>query len=462
MKGWRSWLQPSLARRLVVAQLLTLALTWLAALGFFAYQVAHDDSVYWPAQIRDRAAMVVSVAGTLADRPEALATALQTIDQVQRHEAGAADEPVGRTAMSVWIDDRLVFDTPGPPGPLTATALDQLERVADGGHLWRVYTHAGADGRVRVTLTRSADSGLVLTTLASKGLLVLPLLMAAPLLWLAAWVSVRLALRPWRRLSDELSQRAPGQLEPLTFQARHRELKPLTTAIDGLLGRVREGLLRERAFVADAAHALRTPLAAMRIHVEALQQLPQPPQAEPLLGGLSQSGERAGRLVSQLLSLTRSEAAPVQRASRIRLDALVQDRLAALQPLADRKQVELEFLCDASEAWIHADAEGLNALLDNLVENAIKYGPADGQVRLRLQQDGGCWQLDVDDQGPGIDPAHHDKVFERFYRVPGQMKPGSGLGLAIARAVVERQGGEIDLGVSALGGLRVRVRWPSA
>lgn len=458
MTSWLGWLRPSVARRLVVAQLLTLALTWFGAVAYFAYQVANDDSAYWPDLIKARTENIVRLAEKLWDQPEALAAALNSIDLVQRHEGGGNDEPVGRTSMAVWVAEQLVFDTPGDPPPMRAQSLNNLERRLEAGRIWRVYTHESSDGRVRVTLTRSADVGLVVYTLASNGLLVLPLLIAMPLLWIAAWISVRLALRPWRQLSAEVERRAPGQLAPLEFRARHQELRPLADSIDALLGRVREGISRERSIVADAAHELRTPIAAMQVHIDALGQLEQSEPAQRLLQGLTKSCDRAGRMVAQLLSLNRSEATSAGMSRQIRLDELVQDRMAAIQPIADLYGVELEFIC-SQRAWINGEPEALASLIDNLTENAIKYGLKGGRVCLSLTARASTVELLVDDQGSGISPHLYSRVFDRFYRVPGQTQSGSGLGLAIALAVAKQHDAGIELDTSPLGGLRVRVEF---
>jgi two-component system sensor histidine kinase QseC len=326
-----------------------------------------------------------------------------------------------------------------------------------------------------VTLLRAGDAPLVLMSLASRGLLVLPLVVSLPLLLLPAWLSVRLALRPWRQLAREMETRTPDDLSPLRFQPRHAELQPLVRALDRLLSRVRDGVQRERSFIADAAHELRTPLAAMRVHVEALQQRPLADGDRHLLDGLGRSGERASRLVAQLLALMRSDA---RRSSpdmgRLSLVALAQDRLAALAPLAEAREVELEF-SGAREALVDGEREGMTSLLDNLIENAIKYSPAGGTVRVSVHasaqtsaqasaNDGPPRaELSVEDEGPGIAPEHRERVFDRFYRVPDQSLPGSGLGLAIVRSVAERHRATLRLDDREHGpGLRVTVGFAAA
>lgn len=458
---------PSLVRRLLLAQLVTLAGLWVAVVVFFALDAARNDDNYDPSLMAARADMVLGVVKALADRPAELQQALQRIDVFQRGEGGEHDHPVSRITMNVWLDEVPIFVSPGQPGLVQPQRHDELERLVAGGTEWRSFTRSTPGSSARVTLLRAGDAPLMLMSLAARGLLVLPLVVSLPLLLLPAWLSVHLALRPWRQLAREMETRAPDDLSPLRFQPRHAELQPLARALDRLLMRVREGVQRERSFIADAAHELRTPLAAMRVHVEALQQRALAEADRHLLDGLGRSGERASRLVAQLLSLMRSDA---RRSSpevgRLSLVELAQDRLAALAPLAQAREVELEF-SGVREALIYAEREGLTSLLDNLVENAIKYSPAGGTVRVSVRLSAQSVQarieLSVEDEGPGIDAEHRERVFDRFYRLPGQTLHGSGLGLAIVRSVAERHGAALRLDDREHGpGLRVTVVFDAA
>lgn len=458
----RAVARPSLVRRLVLAQLVTLACLWVAVVVFFAFDAARNDDSYDPRLMAARADMVLDVVTALADRPDALQKALQRIDVFQRGEGGEPDHPASRITMNVWLGERPIFVSPGQPGLVHPQRRDELERLVAGGAEWRSFTRTAPQSTARVTLLRAGDAPLVLMSLASRGLLVLPLVVSLPLLLLPAWLSVHLALRPWRQLAREMETRAPDDLSPLRFQARHAELKPLTQALDRLLSRVRDGVLRERSFIADAAHELRTPLAAMRVHVEALQQRPLADADRHLLDGLGRSGERASRLVAQLLALMRSDAGRSSPdVGRLSLVELAQDRLAALAPLAEAREVELEF-AGAREALVDGEREGLTSLLDNLIENAIKYSPTGGTVRVSVLssvRDGlPRAELSVEDEGPGIAAEHRERVFDRFYRVPDQTLPGSGLGLAIVRSVADRHGASLRMDDREHGpGLRVTV-----
>lgn len=446
MSWLRRSLQPSLVRRLVVAQGLTLALVWFLAVGLFVQQAAYDDSHYEPKLLAQRADMVLGVVDALLDEPEALQRALEKVDLFQRSEGGVADNSAARTAMTVTHRGRLLYVTPGEPGALASPRLDSLERVSAAGAEWRIFERESSASGARVALVRAGDAGLILSSIMSRGLLVLPLLLSLPFLILPAWFSTRLALKPWKRLATELEARAPDDLTALRFASRHRELVPLTRAIDGLLSRLREGVERERSFIADAAHELRTPLAAIRIHIEALEQVAPSAGVAVLLDGLSKSCGRAARLVSQLLTLMRSDTGRVKAGkAALSVNELAADCLAELEPLALARSIELVYE-GCTDDVLQAERDGLLSMLLNLVENAIKYSPESTVVRVAVAHqapDGLC--LTVEDQGPGVPPALQERVFDRFFRVPGHSQPGSGLGLAIVRAVVVRHSGQVRL-----------------
>ncbi|WP_395408652.1 sensor histidine kinase [Pseudoduganella sp. UC29_106] len=232
--------------------------------------------------------------------------------------------------------------------------------------------------------------------------------------------------------------------------------------INALLLRVSESAERERAFIADAAHELRTPLAAMRVNVEALQRQAADPRQQQLLDGIISSATRATRLVSQLLRLMRSDATAGEMEEALSFDGLVQERMAALSGIADARGVELELSGD-SGLTVAGHKESLVSLVDNLLDNAIKYSRDQGAVHVDLRREGSGAVLRIADQGPGIAPELRERVFDRFFRDPRQTQSGSGLGLAIARAVAVQYGGEIVLdSVDGGAGLLVAVRLPLA
>jgi len=448
----------SLVGRLVLAQMGLVGLLWLGALAYLVNDTARYDEIFEPRLAGPRADMILSVVDALIDEPQKLNATLTLIDAFQRRENHEEDDPALRQSMVVWKGDKLLFVSPGEPGVVRTTKQRQLERVTVSGIPWRTYTQNSQHSDARVTLIRSGHVMSIILALGGRGILILPLLISLPFLVFPAWWSVRVALRPWRRFSEEIASRGPEDFSPLRFGSRYRELRPVSQAVNELLLRVQRGVARERSFIADAAHELRTPLAAMRVNVEALQRHPAQGQAGELLAGLVRSLERSSRLVAQLLGLMRSDADSLpENREDIHLSGLVQDRLALLSVAARPRQVELD-LTRAEDGLVRGEREGLISLIDNLVENAIKYSPTGSVVMVSVRRQEAGLELCVQDHGCGIAEELRERVFTRFFRAPDQTQPGSGLGLAIVKAVADRHGAQISLSsAAAASGLRVIV-----
>jgi two-component system OmpR family sensor kinase len=278
---------------------------------------------------------------------------------------------------------------------------------------------------------------------------------------LVALASVHGALKPLRQLHDELGQRGADSLAPIVLTDAPTDLQRPLLALNGLLARLDDSLQAHRHFIADAAHQLRTPLAAVRLQSDNLARTPEGPGREQAQLRLSQGLERLQRLVEQLLALARLEhrdTATVPQScdlKEVATEALVGLALAAAQ-----RGVELVFEADEAVPVPGAATEW-RMLIDNLVDNAIKHGPRDSVVQLRVAQAQGQALLEVSDQGPGIAAADRQRVLQRFARGEGH-GGGSGLGLAIVAEVARRQGATLALDEPPHGrGLRVRVTVPA-
>lgn len=458
LRGFIRWLlRASLLRRLLLAQMVVLTLLWTALLGFVLWRAREAPELFQNPQLYRAAFAAVE---DLADAPRARQLALASMGHSM---AAAFSDGDRKSRMSpvlyIWERGKLVYQSNANAPVVRNHRVGVLEVVQAGGTRWRARTEVSPRGTV-VTLVLP-DTWELAVTISSSGFYLLPLLVSLPFLLLPAWLSIRLALRPWKRLTSEIAGRAPTDLRPLTFSPRHKELRPLVESINHLLQRVSEVTARERIFITDAAHELRTPLAAQRVNAEALRH-PRSEQARlELLDNLLRSNERAARMVGQLLKLMRSDAA-ISLPHTLALDQLAQDRLAVLDDLAAQRNVELELLdCDDEDVRVRGERESLISLFDNLVENAIKYSPPGGLVTVQIERCGDQARLQVSDRGPGIAPEHHAQVFHRFYRVPDQSQPGSGLGLSIVKSVVDKHAGSIQLHSEGGGsGLRVVVLLP--
>ncbi len=276
------------------------------------------------------------------------------------------------------------------------------------------------------------------------GNIVLPQVLIILVVGLAVWIGLKRGLAPLERLRRHLAQRPRDDLQPLDEAAAPSEVRPFIREINQLLARLGISLEGQRRFVADAAHQLRTPIAGLRAQAElASRDAPEGP-LRANLEGICQGADRCARLVNQLLALARNEPQSLAAAPTELLDLHRLGREAALRwsPEALARRIDLGLEADERQLPLRGDEAALNDLLDNLLDNAVRYTPAGGRVTLRLGYDDGAW-LRVEDDGPGIPEALHAKVFERFWRQPGQAQPGSGLGLAIVAEVALRHGAQV-------------------
>ena len=281
-----------------------------------------------------------------------------------------------------------------------------------------------------------------------------PMLIALPLLVGAVWWAVRLGVQPIRRLGRVLAERQPQALSPVTLTNVPSEMAPMIDALNSLFERIGQLLESERRFTADAAHELRTPIAAIRVQAQVAMLEADDALRRHALQGTLEGCDRATRLVEQLLSLSRLEAAQTPDMGKIDLRALARQVVAELVPKAIGKQQSLEF--EGSEPCTMPGNETLLAVLvRNLVDNAVRYSPPAARIRVSVRRQAGRVVLDI---GPGLDAADRQRLGERFFRVAGSVESGSGLGWSIVRRIAAVHQMTIDLGrPTALGGLSVQV-----
>ena len=425
----------------------------------------------------------VAAAGVLIYR-QALREANQLFDfQLQQIAAALPSEPFsssfggndgddGGVVLQIWSrnGELLYFSHPRAPLAPRAELGFSTEHTARGD--WRVYGAIVGDNVVQLAQPMAVRDELAALT-AWRTLW--PLVLLLPALAVLVWLIVGRGLRPLRRVAQALDARRPEALEPLPERALPSEVRPLVGALNGLLRRLAHALDTQRAFVADAAHELRTPLAALHIQLQLLERARDDAERGAALGDLKRGVGRATRLVEQLLALARAEpgagalaaaddGTPASAAVPVDLLALLAECVAAGTPLAQRKRLDLGFET-AEPASVRGDAEALRAMFGNLLDNAIKYTAEGGRVDVSVRYDGAAPLVEIVDTGPGIPAAERERVFDRFYRAAradGAEAPGSGLGLAIVRRVALRHGAAVALDDGPGGvGLRVTVRFAS-
>lgn len=300
----------------------------------------------------------------------------------------------------------------------------------------------------------------------SRWIIIITLLLLEALLTCVAvtivWFAVKKGLQPLKQMQDDLNGRQPMDLSPVLEPDAPVELKPLLTAVNGLLARAQDGATAKQSFLADVAHQLRTPLAGMKIHLEwLLQRYGSDNETAHTTGMLVSATERMIRQTNQLLALARAEPSQFTRArfEVVELDALVAEAVQHFVQQADSRRVDLGF--ELFHAEVTGDRFLLRDLVDNLIDNAIRYSPIEGTVTVRCWQDATHSILLVEDNGPGIAEAHRKAIFDRFYRIDGATA-GSGLGLAIVRDIVVDHGASISIETGPDGiGTHFKIEFPA-
>lgn len=360
--------------------------------------------------------------------------------------------------VQVWTPDGVQLFRSQSHAELPQRAVLGFSNVRANGTTYRIFSVATSNQTVQVAQDMAVRQRMA-GTLALRT--VGPIAVMAPMLMLVVWWVVSGSLAPVARVRRQVAARRADDLSPVSDADLPDEVRPLVQELNLLFGRVKTAFDAQQHFVADAAHELRSPLAALKLQVLSLERAADDSARAVAVGRLTAGIERATRLVEQLLVLARQEADDSKLAP-LDLTELARRTLGDLAGLAQARQIDLG-LHHADQASVAGHPDALVILLRNLVDNAIKYTPAGGTVDVELRRAAnGAVTLCVDDSGPGISPEERERVFDRFYRVPGAGAGGSGLGLAIIKAIAERHGATLALEQSErLGGLRVRIEFPA-
>jgi len=385
---------------------------------------------------------------------------------LSRQDVGATQVPPAMLLpepdfiTQVWDRDGVLMFYSRPNLSIPMRPAPGFSTVQWNGQAYRVYTELDGLRIIQVAHPLSLRKDMA-AALARRA--VVPLAALLPLLAVGIWIIVGRALRPLSAISTALRARSPSALQPLPQQDLPEELVPLVGSLNDLLERLQRALEAQRQFVADAAHELRSPLTAVQLQLQLLKRAPDEAARAPALERLERGVQRSTHLVRQLLTLARQDPQAAQSDEQpVDLGALAREIVADFDPLAQRKGLALG-VDSAGVVELRGRAEGLRAMLGNLIDNALRYTPGGGRVTVRVRRQPGAAVLEVEDTGPGIPPDQRERVFDRFYRATGSVdvEDGSGLGLAIVKRVAEQHNAAITLSDGTAGeGLRVTVHFP--
>ena len=440
----------SLRRRLLWLLLSAIATLWLgAALAVFVR--AHDvaDQLF-DAQIEQLAG---SLLATAAAHPEGTPPGLET----------GAGGPAQDFVFQVWRRERaapllLVRSADAPDVPLSE--IDGFSERQWNGELWRFYSRWDESLHCQVQVAQRHDVRYRMAEDASWQMLA-PLLAGLPLLALAIWLAVGSALRPLRAVTREVETRRHAVLDPLEVRHPPQEVAPLIDALNELFARIRHALDNERQFTANAAHELRTPLAALKTQAQVALRADLAESRNSALTHVIEGVDRMTRMTGQLLTLARLD--PDNTALEwqpVDLHAVATQLVGQLTAAATARSIRLT-VAGESGARIEGNAELLQVLLRNLIDNAIRYTPPGGSVTISIEARHDHVQLAVSDSGPGIPEAERERALHRFERLGNSRSEGSGLGLSIVARIAELHRASLALTTAANShGLSVAIAFP--
>ena len=367
-----------------------------------------------------------------------------------------------KLGFQIWDDlGNLVLKSPNIP----ITPISQSDNGFSNNYFlgsdWRVFSMTSLDGRYRCITAERIDVRNDLIGKISSDLLIL-LIILIPALSITMWYAINQGLSSLHNLASQIHRRGAEKLDSVSENNVPTEIQTIAGAINQLLARLEEALEREKRITSDAAHELRTPLAAVRLYAELAEKATNKEDRVDSIKHILLGIDRTTHLVDQLLALARLEPKTFgEKLKPCNLKQIVIEEAALLAPIAHRKNIEIS-VCESDDIFIPADEASLKLLIRNLLNNSISYTQEDGAVEISLSTDENNSCLIISDNGPGIPPEERQRVFERFYRAQNHETPGCGIGLSIVMRVVELHGATIQVGDPDTGsGLKVTVCLPN-
>jgi two-component system sensor histidine kinase QseC len=454
----------SIRGRLGLLMFASIALVWAIALGWSYREATREVGEWDDARLVQLAQFIV-----LLDQHDLAVLSRTRIDA--RTEYGDAngrdgDKSPREALFQVRDADGRVLASSAQLVPLGAfeapeDATAGARTITLGGQLWHIHMLRDNTSGRTVRVLESANKRSDLTT-GVAGRIAMPIALALPVLALLVWISIGHGLAPLEALSKAIRTRDASKLEPIEIEPAPVEVRPLVDAINLLLSRLRLSISRERAFTADAAHELKTPLAAIKVQAQVALVTHDVAQQQLAMQRVVQGVDRSAHLAEQLLLLARLDEHHTIPAQPVALAALVKDAIATHESDAHRKDISVALVGEVNYK-VMAEPVLLDIMLDNLIDNAIKYGDEGGRVEVSIRRDADTIVLTVGDDGPGVDAEDITRLTDRFFRVTGTGATGSGLGLSIVARIAEYFGARLDFDTGIGGrGLAVHVSFPEA
>ena len=435
----------SLRRELLASLLVSVAVIWAVTAAISYLDAQHEVDELLDAHLAQSASLLIAQTG-------------HDVEEVDVEHSPQLHPYGRRVSFQLWEGGTVLrLHSASAPNSRLSPTDEGFSEATAAGTRWRVFSAWDAEHRFLVQVGERRDSRTEIAATIAKNML-LPLVVALPALGLLIWLGIDRATRPLRLLNQQVAERAPDNLAAMEIAGAPAEVAPLVTNLNRLFERVRWSIENEHQFTADAAHELRTPLAALRAQAQVARGSGTGAERERALDNVIVGCDRASHLVEQLLTLARLEPATFHARSQLcNLNTVAQATIAELASDALARNIDIE-LETGSPTTVSGDARLLGILLRNLVDNAVRYGPPDSVVTVGVGRAAESAFVTVADQGPGVALADREKLGRRFHRLPGAGAAGTGLGLSIAKRIAELHGATITFDEAAPGkGLRAIV-----
>lgn len=449
-------LHPTLTKRVMIAVVFAVTMIWVA-LMIFEYSVnrgieAHNN----PALIELNREIIDALHGvTSASEAAIVASGINYANTKSRERAGLNGGLIFRLLDT---QRHTVYQSSGQDAALLfPTVSGEQQQLIINGVVYYATTLI-TDKWIVISAQARLESIWLLKEISRE--ISLDVFLSLPIALLPVWIAVSTGLRPLRRISERIGRRSANDLSPIGVSSKYMEIKPLITELDDLLLKLKSTIHRERAFVHDAAHELRTPMAVISVQAHALAQAKTDNDRIEAEHALNAALRRASHLVHQLLLLACLDNPIKPELAEVDVAQLLRQDLTAFATPASEKNIELNLEASDKLTVIIA-VPALQSIVNNLVDNAIRYGRNGGHITIALQQHNSATVLTVIDDGPGIPEADLAHVFERFFRGSGHDVSGTGLGLSIVKQAAAVLGATIELTNNTTGiGCRFVLRIP--
>lgn len=433
----------SLRLRLILLLAASLGLAWATVAWLTHREARHEVDKLFDAQLAQSAQVLLGTTRhELHERFERGDTEISVTHEYEQ-----------RLTFQIWDANGLLMRSTDAPDRALANDAPGFSETTLNNQKWRVFSRWDNHHEFMIQVAEPLEARDRLAHHISLKML-LPGLLVPPLLALVIWFAVGAGLKPLKQMRQEVMQRAADRLGPVRSDGVPDEVLPLAEALNDLFARLQQAFESERRFTADAAHELRTPLAALKTQAQVALKSEEAAERQAALENVLLGVDRATHLLAQLLTLARVD--PENAAGNHELVDLRRESASVLADLANdayAKNIDLA-LEEGPPVSVMGNAAQIGVLLRNLLDNAIRYTPTGGSVSVIVHDH----VLEVRDSGPGIPENQREQVLQRFYRIPGSNEQGSGLGLSIVRRIVELHQARLELESGSNGkGLTVKV-----